>query len=100
MQDLRADLEAMLDEAEWSWLMPHAQRDQVLVVNSGLDLVDVGVAIASDNTAAVQVWIAEQLLTKPTANQLSDWNSEQEKRFDALIVRPFVLVQERSEATA
>ncbi len=94
MQDLRADLESMLDEAEWNWLMPHAQRDQLLVVSSGLDLLDVGEAIASDNTAAVQVWIAEQLLAKPTANQLSDWNNEQEKRFNALIVRPFVLVQE------
>lgn len=94
MQDLRADLESMLDEAEWNWLMPHAQRDQLLVVSPGLDLLDVGEAIASDNTAAVQVWIAEQLLAKPTANQLSDWNNEQEKRFNALIVRPFVLVQE------
>jgi hypothetical protein len=94
MEDLRADLESMLDEAEWSWLMPHAQQDQLLVVAPGLELLDVGEAIASDNTAAVQVWIAEQLLTKPTAQQLSDWNGEQEKRFNALIVRPFVLVQE------
>lgn len=94
MQDLRAELEANLDEAEWSWLSPHALRDTLIVVAPGLDLLDVGVAIASDNVAMVQRWIGEQLIYKPSVIQIGDWHQNQTKRFNALIVQPYVLVQE------
>jgi hypothetical protein len=92
--DLRAELAKSLDEAEWNWLMPHAKRDSVIVVNQELDLVDVGVAIANDNVPSVQRWIAESLIAKPTPDQLATWNNDQTKRFIALIVQPYVLVQE------
>jgi len=92
--DLREDLATMLDEAEWNWLMPHAAQDQIILVSGGLNLLDVGVAIASDDTDSVQHWIQEQLIYKPSPDQLSNWNADQERRFQALIVRPYVLVQE------
>jgi hypothetical protein len=94
MQDLRAELAAMVDEAEWEWLIPHVQRDAVVMVNSDLDLVDVGVAIANDNVLTVQRWISEQLIYKPTSDQLSALGSDRTRRFNALIVQPYVLVQE------
>ena len=94
MQDLKAQLAENLDEAEWEWLIPHVQRDVVVVVAQPLDLLDVGVAIANDNTAVVQNWISEELLAKPSTTQLSDWNGDRTKRFNTLIVQPFVLVQE------
>lgn len=95
MSDLRVELEQALDEAEWNWLAPHAQRDSVIVVSPGMDLLDVGVAIATDNLPSVQRWIAEALIQKPTPAQLSDWNAHQAKRFYALIVQPYVLIQEK-----
>jgi hypothetical protein len=94
MQNLHTELAAMVDEAEWEWLMPHAQRDAVVMVTSELNLVDVGVAIASDNVPAVQRWISEQLIYKPSSEQLSDWASDRTRRFNALIVQPYVLVQD------
>ena len=94
MPDLRADLTENLDESEWEWLIPHVKRDAVIVVALGLDLLDVGVAIASDNIPQVQLWIDEQLITKPSAEQLGEWNSNPEKRFQTLIVQPYVIVQE------
>lgn len=94
MQDLRAELAENLDEAEWSWLIPHVQRDAVVMVATQLDLLDVGVAIASDNTITVQHWIGEQLIYKPSPGQLSEWNGDHTKRFNTLIVQPYVLVQE------
>lgn len=94
MQDLRAELAENIDEAELEWLKPHIQRDVVVVVNQQLDLVDVGVAIANDDTLSVQHWISEQLLHKPLPEQLSSWNRDQTKRFQALIVQPYVLVKE------
>jgi hypothetical protein len=94
MQDLRAELVENLDEAEWQWLIPHVQRDAVVVVAPELDLLDVGVVIASDNVSSVQLWIGEQLIYKPSAAQLADWNGDRTKRFNTLIVQPYVLVQE------
>jgi hypothetical protein len=98
MQDLRAELTESLDEAEWEWLIPHAQRDAIIVVAVELDLLDVGVAIASDNISSVQRWISEELVVKPSTAQLGEWNSDRQKRFNTLIVQPYVLVQEIAAA--
>lgn len=98
MQDLRTELLENLDEAEWQWLIPHVQRDAVIVVALKLDLLDVGVAIASDNISSVQNWINEQLIFKPSVAQMADWNSDRTKRFNALIVQPYILVQELATA--
>lgn len=98
MQDIRAELAQTLDEAEWNWLIPHAQRDAIVVVTQQLNIIDVGEAIASDNVSSVQHWISEQLIYKPTPTQLSDWNGDRTKRFHTLIVQPFVLVQELTAA--
>ncbi|MDX2244641.1 MAG: DUF2288 domain-containing protein [Leptolyngbyaceae cyanobacterium bins.302] len=94
MEDLRAELQEAVDEAEWNWLEPHARRDSLIVVDSDLNLVDVGMAIANDNTLYVQRWIEEALIQKPSSTQLNDWMQQQNKRFNALIVQPYVLVQE------
>jgi hypothetical protein len=94
MPDLRADLAQTLDESEWEWLIPHVKRDAVIVVALGLEVLDVGVAIASDNIAQVQLWIDEQLIVKPSPEQLGEWNENPQKRFQTLIVQPYVIVQE------
>lgn len=97
-QDLRSELTEGLDEAEWEWLIPHVQRDVVIVVARELDLLDVGVAIASDNVLEVETWIDEALLAKPSTIQVGEWNLERTKRFSTLIVQPYVLVQEKVAA--
>lgn len=94
MSDLREKLQQNLDEAEWEWLIPHVRKDAVIVVAENLDLLDVGEAIASDNILSVQHWIDEQLLAKPTLDQVGEWNLNREKRFNALIVEPYVIIKE------
>jgi hypothetical protein len=94
MADLKAELAKDLDQAEWEWLIPHVKRDSVLIIAKELNLVDVGIVIASDNLQSVQHWISEQLIQKPSETQLSDWNSDPQKRFNTLIVQPYVLIQE------
>jgi hypothetical protein len=93
-QHLRSELAETLDEAEWNWLAPHARRDSLIIVAPGVDLVDVGIAIANDDVTCVQRLIAEALIQKPSPSQLSNWNQNQTKRFTALIVQPYVLAQE------
>jgi hypothetical protein len=92
MSDLKTQLQEQLAEMEWHFLIPHAQRDSLIVVNENLDLIDVGLAIANDNTQLVNHWISEQLITKPSTNQLSNWNEDQNKKFKTIIVQPFVLI--------
>lgn len=92
--ELREELAQSLDEAQWDWLLPHAKRDAAIVVSPELDLLEVGVAIANNDVSLVQYWIDRQLIHKPSVDQLADWNDNPSKRFNALIVQPFVAIQE------
>jgi hypothetical protein len=93
-EDLRTELAKMVGPATWHNLLPHAARDNIVVVNPGLDLVEVGCALTADNVTAVQRWISEALISKPTAEQLQDWDRDRAREFQALIVQPYVLIQE------
>ena len=73
---------------EWSDLIPHAQRDALILVSDSLNLIEVAEAIAGDQVAQVQNWIGEKLLEKPTQEQLSDGNSHPDNLFNTLIVQP------------
>jgi hypothetical protein len=95
MSDLRQELTQSLDEAAWEWLAPHAERGAVIVVAPNLDIVDVGVAIANNQTTSISHWIDEQLITKPTQQQQTQWAETIELQFTALIVQPYVLIQEK-----
>lgn len=97
--NLHAELTEMMGPVSWELLKPHVQRDAVIVVNPQLDLVEAGAAIASNQTHVVERWINEQLIRKPTAEQLITWNSEN-KGFLSLIVQPYVLVQVQSVTSA
>ena len=99
-QGLREELAEMVGPTEWHWLKPHISRDAVVMVDPQLDLLDVGVALATDNVQSVQRWIGEQLIVKPTPEQLQAWNTEEPTHFTSLIVQPYVLVQERLQDQA
>lgn len=92
--DPKAKLESTLDESEWSWLKPHAARDALIIVSRQLHLVEVGRRIAADDSKAVQGWIQSGELSKPTAEQLKEWETQPTKKFMSLIVAPYVLAQE------
>ncbi|MEM9164741.1 MAG: DUF2288 domain-containing protein [Cyanobacteria bacterium P01_F01_bin.4] len=93
-QALRQELTEMVGPAVWEWIKPHASRDVVVVIDPQLDLVEAGLALATDNVQAVQRWIGEALIAKPTPEQLSTWADDHGKRFKSLIVQPYVLVQD------
>ena len=94
MENIREQLTEILDEAELEWLKPHIQKDAVIIVDNELDILDVGVAIASDNMQSVQHWIGEQLLIKPSTEILDRWNAQPDRRFQAIIIQPYILVKE------
>ena len=94
MPDLQEKLSKDIADISWQELLPHAKRDAVIVVKSNLDLSEVAAEIAQDNTSLVQGWIADKSIAKPSSKQLSEWNDNPQKQFTALIVQPFVVVQE------
>ncbi|MBX2865028.1 MAG: DUF2288 domain-containing protein [Leptolyngbyaceae cyanobacterium MAG.088] len=94
-QELRQALADMVGPTQWNWLKPHIARDAVVFVDPQLDLVDVGVALTNDNVQSVQRWIGEQLIMKPTEEQLQTCGvTGPSNQLQSLIVQPYVLVQE------
>lgn len=93
MSDIKKKLQEDIASISWQDILPHAKRDAVVVIDRQLNLLEVAEAIALDNTALVSNWIAEKLVTKPSATQLTEWNTHPEKKFTAAIVQPFVIIQ-------
>lgn len=83
-----------LAEVNWRELRIHLQRDAIIIAAAELDLIAVGVAVAKDDSALVEAWIAAAQLGKPTENQLKSWEQESEKMFQMLIIQPFILIQD------
>jgi len=90
---MRERLAETLGEVFWSDLRAHAARDAVILVADDLDLIDVGVALGSNDVAAVDGWIRAGKLTKPTAEDLERWPLDVGMRFLSVVVAPYVLVR-------
>jgi hypothetical protein len=93
VSNYRKDLEEMVDVALWEWLSPHAARARVILVGANLDIVDVGIALTEDDSQLVQSWIEDGWLRHPSAEELSAWNADKERKFTSLVIPPFVLAR-------
>lgn len=100
MSDIKQKLANDIADISWQEILPHAKRDAVVVIDRELDLLEVAEAIALDKTSLVSGWIAQKLIAKPSAEQLTHWNDNPQKEFTAAIVQPFVIVQPSAEATS
>ena len=91
--DLRAELTQRTSPVQWSDLRAHAVRDALFLVDNTVDLVEVALAIANDETSAVQAWLDTGQLTRPTEQQLKCWNDAPQRLFRSAIVQPFVVAR-------
>lgn len=89
----REELALTVDVAEWQMLRAHLERGGLIIVDRELELVEVGVAVAADDAAAIQRWITDGKLAKPSADQIATWNAAG-RQFRMLIVSPYILIQE------
>ncbi len=90
---LREALSRALGRVQWSDLRAHSDRMALFLVVD-VDLLDVAVAVAEDDTLAVEQWIEERKLLRPSRLQLSRWSDDQNKPFDSVVVQPYVLAVE------
>lgn len=93
MTNIQQQLQEELAPMDWETIIPHAKRDAVIVVDGSLDLVTVGLAIATDRVNEVNHWISELLIHKPSESELTTWNEQPNQEFQTLIVQPYVLIQ-------
>lgn len=98
MSDVIEQFKQDLATVSWKDLRIHLQRDAIIIVEPGLDLLEVAVAVAEDNKLKVAAWIAGGELQKPTDEQLECWETLLDKPFQVLIVQPFILIQDAADA--
>ncbi len=79
-------------------LAAHLARAAVLVVAPTLSIVECAVALARDDAAAVHAWITSGALRRASDDEARDWPLDAPRRWVALVVRPFVLVQDPPDA--
>lgn len=83
-----------VEVASWSMLEPHYERGALIVVSSEIDLFEVAIAVAEDNTAVVKDWLSKGDVRNASAEDKENWSvAPAEKIVEFLIVQPYVLVQ-------
>lgn len=98
MSETRSRFEKDLAEVDWKSLRIHLQRDALILVDRGLELVDVACCVVEDDASQVGAWIEQGLLAKPDAAQLQSWETQLDKPFRMLIAAPYILIQDVQHA--
>lgn len=91
---IRARLTSLAGPVPYEDVADHLSRDAVFIVAATLSLVECGVAVATDDVARVEAWVGSGELRKPSQAERDSWPTETARRWMAIIVRPFVLVQD------
>lgn len=91
---LRAKLNGETAKVSWAEMQRHHARGVVVRVAGELDLIDVAVAMAHDDGAAIGCWMQAGRMEKITDEQARDWLARDPVLW-SVVVAPWVLVQER-----
>lgn len=92
-ENLREKFLSEIESADWSMLEQHNQRGAIFIVKN-LDLVDVAIALAKDDTVSVKIWLENGNLAKPTQDLINHWsNNKNQELADFLIVQPYVIIK-------
>ncbi|MBX2885574.1 MAG: DUF2288 domain-containing protein [Granulosicoccus sp.] len=99
MEDPRSRLMAEAGVITWAELVRHFARGVVISVDQELDLIEVAISMAADDTAAMNDWLASELIVRANDDHARDWTAR-EPDFLCIVTAPWVLVQERRPAAA
>lgn len=91
-------LEKYTGVVDWEYLKPHFQAGALLYVDKSLNITEVGQALTDDDKDAVAGWLKSGDLVKPSEPHATWWQ-ENPQEFTALVVSPFVLMQEVASDT-
>jgi hypothetical protein len=94
---LRTKLAERLGPVYFSDMRAHLERDAVILIAPALPLLDAAVAVANDDAERVGRWIADGTMRKPSRRERDAWPTEEGRTWLAVVVQPFVLVQDSRE---
>ena len=97
MKPTREELALTIDLAEWEWLRAHLDRGGVVVVSADLDLAEAAAKVAADDADSIRTWIEAGRLAKPTAGQVAAWDAAKGKKFQMLLISPYILIQDTAQ---
>lgn len=92
-EELVAQLNKETAKLGWNELEKHFARGSVIKVNQGLDLIDIAALFANDDAKAIEDMLENGDVSHPDMSDAKIWN-ECNSVFWAVVVAPFVLVQE------
>lgn len=96
--EVRQKLNQDTAKIKWGALHEHQQSGCVIAVSTDLDLIDVACEFTFDNTEHVTAWLEQAQIMKVSDEQAQLWNTE-ERELWAVVVAPWVLVQEQKPGT-
>ncbi len=79
----------------WRELERYFAGGKVIQVAPTLDLVEVATCMAQDNANTLKQWLDAQQVGQLSDDMAQDWASRQPENLWAVVVAPWVLVQER-----
>lgn len=82
-------------EVNWNYLRPHFESGALLWVDPSLTLAKVADALSADDTETVTNWLGKGDLVKIGDLHAKQWE-ESDELFTAVVITPFVLMQQRS----
>ena len=94
-QALIARLNSETAKISWLELQKHYASGNVLGVAPGADLIKVAIALNEDNAPQIQAWLSDKSVFEVADQQAMKWYENQTILW-ALVIPPFVLVQEPS----
>lgn len=92
-ESLKGKLLGETAKLAWSELERHFARGVLINIAGDLDLIDVAMAIANDNTHQVQAWLDADQLSRPDMDDAKRWHDNQAV-FWSVVVAPWVLIQD------
>ena len=98
-EQLLAHFNAQTARLGWSELLRHFARGVVVIVAPDMDLVEVAAAVAQDRAEMVEAWTRDGRILRASDDDARVWHT-QDSVFWAVVVAPWVLVQEQSDVTA
>lgn len=97
--ELRARLVAETGKIRWQELQTHFARGALIHVAPDLDLIDVAMHLVRDDKAAFERWLCAGEVARVTELHARRWQ-RQPPMFWAVVVAPWVLVQEVQQPTS
>jgi hypothetical protein len=92
-EELLAHFNAQTAQLTWPELARHFARGVVVNVAAGMDLIAVAVAMAQDRAEEIETWTRAGQVQRASDDDARYWY-EQDSVFWAVVVAPWVLVQE------